>query len=175
MRFNLNACHVSCVRTILPFIRIILRLPEEAVQRHGVGGLPSIFTTYTFAVSRPSHARPSPSVWARLAAFLGFLAVLSALAAPVSMLAEEVRTGQLGGICSLNSAASGSNADAGSGDAPQAGSRCDLCGALGWALPPLAVSVLPTFAGQQVAAQDVPANLAAVVAGLPFSRGPPPL
>ncbi len=114
-------------------------------------------------------------MWARLAAFLGFLAVLSALAAPVSMLAEEVRSGQLGGICSLNNAASGSSADAGSGDAPQAGSHCDLCGALGWALPPLVVSVLPTFAGQQVAAQHVPANLVAAVTGLPFSRGPPSL
>lgn len=113
-------------------------------------------------------------MWARLAAFLGFLAVLSALWAPVSMLAQEVRSGQLGGICSLH-AASGNSADAGSGDAPQAGSHCDMCGALGWALPPLAVSVVPSFAGQQLAAQHVPANLVAAVTGLPFSRGPPSL
>lgn len=114
-------------------------------------------------------------MWARLAAFLGFLAVLSALAAPVSMLAEEVRTGQLGGICSLNNAAPASSADAGSGAVPQAGSHCELCGALGWALPPLAISVIPSFAGQQLAALYVPANPAAAVTGLPFSRGPPSL
>lgn len=90
------------------------------------------------------------------------------------MLAEEVRTGQLGGICSVN-AASGSSADADPGDAPQAGAHCDLCGALGWALPPLAVTAIPCFAGQQVAAADFPAATAVTIAGLPFSRGPPAL
>lgn len=114
-------------------------------------------------------------MWARVAALLSFLAVLSALWAPVSMLAQDVRSGQLGGICSLNNAASGSSADAGTGDAPQAGSHCDLCGALGWALPPLAIGVIPSFAGQQVAALHFPANPATAVTGLPFSRGPPSL
>ncbi|MEO6321256.1 MAG: DUF2946 family protein [Polaromonas sp.] len=122
---------------------------------------------------RPS-LRPPLSVWAHLAAFLSFLAVLSALLAPVSMLAEEVRTGQLGGICSLN-AVSGSSADSDSGDAPQAGAHCDLCTSLGWALPPLAVAAIPCFAGQQVAAVDFPADVATAVPGLPFSRGPPAL
>ena len=118
--------------------------------------------------------RPPLAVWARLAAFLSFLAVLSALLAPVSMLAEEVRTGQLGGICGVKAASSG-NPDSGSGDAPQPGSHCDLCGALGWALPPLTISVSPCFAGQQVAAADFPADATTAVTGLPFSRGPPTL
>jgi hypothetical protein len=113
-------------------------------------------------------------VWARLAAWLSFLAVLSALWAPVSMLAQDVRTGQLGGICSVNTDLA-SASDVGSGDAPQAGAHCDLCRSLGWVLPLLAVAAIPSFPGQQVAAVDFPANLATAITGLPFSRGPPAL
>jgi hypothetical protein len=113
-------------------------------------------------------------VWARLAAFLSFLAVLSALLAPVSMLAEEVRTGQLGGICSVNTSLANSS-DSSPDDAPHAGSHCDLCGALGLALLPLAVSAIPCFAGNQVASADFPADASAAIPGLPFSRGPPAL
>lgn len=123
--------------------------------------------------TRPS-ARPSLSVWARVAVFFSFLALLSALVAPLSMLAEEVRTGQLGGLCSAN-AVSGISADDGSGDAPQAGAHCDLCASLGWALPPLAVTAIPCFAGEQVAAADFPADVVTTNPGLPFSRGPPAL
>ena len=107
---------------------------------------------------------------------MAFLAVLSALWAPVSMLAQDVRTGQLGGLCSASAvwhdgdASSGTNPDSAPG---QSASHCEMCGALGWALPPLVVSVLPSFAGQHVAAQDVPAALTPAVTGLPFSRGPP--
>ena len=122
---------------------------------------------------RPS-LRPRLSVWARLAAFLSFLAVLSALLAPVSMLAEEVRTGKLGGICSVN-AVSGNSPDASAGEALQAGTHCDLCGAPGWLLPPLAVCTIPCFAGEQVADVDFPADVAVRPPGLPFSRGPPAL
>ena len=106
---------------------------------------------------------------------MAFLAVLSALWAPVSMLAQEVRTGQLGGICSAAAVWQGDDASSSNPDgAPgQSASHCEMCGALGWALPPLALSVLPSFAGQQVAAQNVPAALAPAVTGLPFSRGPP--
>lgn len=109
---------------------------------------------------------------ARLAVFFSFLAVLSALLAPSSMLAEEVRTGRLGGICSA-SAVSAPGADAGNAGAVQAGAGCTLCGAPGWCLPPLAFDAIPSFAGQQVASADVPAAVAVKVPGLPFSRGPP--
>lgn len=98
--------------------------------------------------------------------------MLSALWAPVSMLAQDVHTGKLGGICSVNAALSGSS-DAGSDGAPQAGAHCDMCGAFGWALPPPAVAAIPCFPGQQVAAFDFPADVTAAVTGLPFSRGPP--
>ena len=116
----------------------------------------------------------SPSLWARFAAWLSFLAVLSALVAPVSMLAEEVRTGKLGGLCSLNAVFAG-NSDLGIDQTPQAGSHCDLCTSLGLALPPLLVSVIPCFPGHQLAIVDFPADLATSVSGLPFSRGPPAL
>ena len=100
--------------------------------------------------------------------------MLSALLAPVSLLAEQVRTGKLGGICSL-SAASGKVADAGSGDTPHAGSHCDLCGGPGWLLPPLVVRAIACVAGQQVAGAALPADVAVRPPGLPFSRGPPAL
>ena len=98
--------------------------------------------------------------------------MLSALLAPVSLLAEEVRTGKLGGICSL-SAVSGNSSDAGAGQAVKAGTHCDLCGAPGWLLPPLAVCAIPCLAGQQVADADFPADVTVRPPGLPFSRGPP--
>ena len=100
--------------------------------------------------------------------------MLSALLAPVSLLAEEVRTGKLGGICSLTTGSiSSANSDAGSGAAPHAGTHCDLCGTPGWLPPALAVCAIPCFAGQQVAVADFPATVAVRPPGLPFSRGPP--
>lgn len=103
--------------------------------------------------------------------------MLSVLLAPVSMLAQDVQSGKLGGVCSLNSpAAAGSNADgAAGGDSPaQAqGAHCDLCGAPGVVPALLTLLVIPTFPGSAVAAVFLPADKAASVFGLPFSRGPP--
>jgi len=115
--------------------------------------------------------RPPLSVWTRLAACLSFLALLSALWAPVSMLAEEVRTGQLGNFCSA-SALSAHNPDS-PGDALHSGSNCELCGTIGLIPPSLAVCAVPFFAGHRVAVADFPADLATTISGLPFSRGPP--
>lgn len=67
------------------------------------------------------------------------------------------------------------DAAAGTGDSQQPGAHCDLCGALGWTLPPLAVASIPCFAGHQVAAANFPAAFAVTIAGLPFSRSPPAL
>jgi len=117
-------------------------------------------------------SRLTLSVWERLAAWLAFLAVLSALWAPVSMLAQDVQTGKLGGICSVNTASSHAGGDATDDDA-STGLRCDLCGSLGLALPPLAVATASCFSGTVVAVADVPATTGAAVPGLPFSRGPP--
>jgi hypothetical protein len=116
-------------------------------------------------------------MWARLATWLSFLAVAAALWAPVSMLAQDVRTGKLGGICSVNtfdaaSAASSGNTD---GDAAQSGMRCDLCGSLALVLPALPEAAVACFAGNEVVAAGVPAASSAAIPGLPFSRGPPAL
>jgi hypothetical protein len=112
-------------------------------------------------------------LWKRVAAFLSFLAVLSALSAPASMLAEELRTGKLGGLCQVNTAANA--ASVGSGDAVPAGSHCDLCGSCALVLPAFAAQTLPSQPSQQVAGVELPFDLAAAISGLPPSRGPPAL
>lgn len=109
---------------------------------------------------------------ARVGVFLAFLAVLAALLAPVSLLAEEVRTGKLGGICSAGPVSTG-KLDAGSGEALPAASHCDWCSSVALVLPPLPVCAIPSFPGFQVVSVAFPADLAASIIGLPFSRGPP--
>lgn len=122
------------------------------------------------------HLSPRPTLpaWQRLAAWLAFLAVLSALWAPVSMLAQDVQTGKLGGICSVNTASSDAGSDSSDGNGPT-GLRCDLCGSLGLVLPPLPVAASTCFDGVVVAVADFPAATGAAIPGLPFSRGPPAL
>lgn len=122
----------------------------------------------------PHHptSRLTLPVWERLAAWLAFLAVLSALWAPVSMLAQDVQTGKLGGICSINTS-SNAGGDASDGDAGATGLRCDLCASPGLVLPPLPLAATPCFSGTAVAASALPAAAGAAVPGLPFSRGPP--
>jgi hypothetical protein len=124
----------------------------------------------------PHHpvSRLTLPVWERLAAWLAFLAVLSALWAPVSMLAQDVSAGKLSGICSVNTASSNAGSDSADGDA-STGLRCDLCGSLGLVLPPLPLAAAACFSGTDVAVADVPAAAGAAVPGLPFSRGPPTL
>ncbi|MEO8022809.1 DUF2946 family protein [Polaromonas sp.] len=115
----------------------------------------------------------SRPLWTRFAAWLGFWAVFSALLAPVSMLAEEVRTGKLGGLCSV----AAGTLDAGSGDSSDgfAGSHCDLCGSAGPGLPPLQQASVFPAAVTAMAAVVQDAVRSASSPGLPFSRGPPAL
>lgn len=89
------------------------------------------------------------------------------------MLAEEVRTGKLGGLCLVNTAANA--ASVGSGDAVPADSHCDMCGSFALVLPAFAAQTLPSQPSQQVAGIDLPFDLAAAISGLPPSRGPPAL
>jgi Protein of unknown function (DUF2946) len=107
--------------------------------------------------------------------WLGMLAVFSALVAPATMLAEEVRTGKLGGVCSAQSGVAIDPASGGD-TALQAGGHCDWCSSVGLAPPPLVASapLLPAPT-PYIAVSDFPADLAACVTGLPFSRGPPSL
>lgn len=123
--------------------------------------------------------RPSPaaSLWIRFAAVLSFLAVLLALISPISRLVEAVRTGQLGGVCSLNTltASAPDAGTSGDSDAPATRSHCDVCGSLAFALPLLALLTIPSFHGSQVVSVFLPADVAASSVSLPFSRGPPAL
>jgi hypothetical protein len=96
--------------------------------------------------------------------------VFAALIAPVSMLAEDVRTGQLGGLC----LASGSG-QPGSDDASSASGHCDLCGSAGMALPPLEQSGSCSATVTAMATVFDDAVRSASSPGLPFSRGPPAL
>lgn len=125
------------------------------------------------AVSNLPSLRSTLPLWRRVAAFLSFLAVLSALVAPAAMLAEEVRTGKLGGVCLVNTAAN--TAVDGSGDVTPTGSHCDMCGSFALVLPPFTAQAIPSQPGQQVAGIDLPFDLAAAISGLPPSRGPPAL
>ena len=110
---------------------------------------------------------PILPLWKRVAAFLSFVAVLSALVAPAAMLAEEVRTGKLGGVCLVNTSLDVS------GDAVPAGSHCDSCGSLAFVLPPFVVQALPSNPGHHVGDVLLSFDLAARISGLPPSRGPP--
>lgn len=107
--------------------------------------------------------------------WLGLLAVFSALVAPVALLAEEVRTGQLGGLCSAQSRSAADPASGGE-TTLQAGSHCDWCSSVGLAPPPLGAPALqPSAPNPQVTLSGFPADLATCVTGLPFGRGPPAL
>ncbi|WP_431097572.1 DUF2946 family protein [Polaromonas aquatica] len=127
----------------------------------------------------PLHPAPRLTlpIWERLAVWLAFLAVLSALWAPVSMLAQDVRTGKLGGICSANTlgADSADSTASGGADAAESGMRCDLCGSIALVLPTLPEAASPCFTGNEVVTAGFPAATGAAVPGLPFSRGPPVL
>jgi hypothetical protein len=94
--------------------------------------------------------------------------VFAALLAPVSVLAEDVRTGQLGGLCSAAGAGQPGSDDTSSGHG-----HCDLCGSAGLALLPLAQSAVysATVTAMVVVFED--AVRSASSPGLPFSRGPP--
>lgn len=89
------------------------------------------------------------------------------------MLAEDVRTGKLGGVCLVNTATN--MASSGSGDAVPADLHCDLCGSFVMVLPAFVAQTMPSFPGHDVAGMDLSFDLAANISGLPPSRGPPTL
>lgn len=121
-----------------------------------------------------SSSTPRP-FWVRLAFWLGLVAVFSALLAPVSLLAQDVQSGKLGGLCSVASTAATGALDASDGDSPSMGGHCELCGSTALGLPPLqhrGVLAAPVTAMATVVADAV---RSASSPGLPFSRGPPAL
>ena len=104
--------------------------------------------------------------WVRFAAFLSFLAVAAALFTPVAQLADDVRTGRLGGVCSAGKSAVAGNSV---GD----NAHRDLCGSLALALPPVVAQPIPTQANRQLVLAAPPSELVRFGLGLPYSRGPP--
>lgn len=109
-------------------------------------------------------------LWVRFAAFLSFLAVAAALFTPVAQLADDVRTGRLGGVCSAGKSAVAGNI---MGDTAEDHAHCDLCGSLALALPPITAQPIPTQPNRQLVLAAPPSELARFGLGLPYSRGPP--
>lgn len=93
------------------------------------------------------------------------------------MLTEEMRTGKLGGLCSVASstpnAVAAGDMGAGADDTSLASGHCDLCGVQGLCLPPLQQSGQLSPAVATMAAVYHDAVRADSSPGLPFSRGPP--
>ncbi|WP_332776187.1 DUF2946 family protein [Polaromonas sp.] len=115
-------------------------------------------------------------MWTRFAAWLGLVAVFAALLSPASMLAEELRTGKLGGICTVATAPIGDQPASGGGDGePQAGSHCDWCGSSGFMAAQWPASAHFTPLDHSVPAVALAAVFSASPFGLPFSRAPPPV
>ncbi|HYW57500.1 MAG TPA: DUF2946 family protein [Polaromonas sp.] len=113
----------------------------------------------------------SPSTrphWAGFAAWLSFIAVAAALLAPVSLLAEEVRTGKLRGLCSAGKAL-----NQGGDDSASPASHCELCGSAGPGLLPSPSAAVFSAAVTAIAFVVRDAVRSASSPGLPFSRGPP--
>ena len=147
--------------------------PPRGAATHTKWG--SVGATYNHLVPHHTLSRPTLPVWERLAAWLAFLAVAAALWAPVSMLAQDVRSGKLSGICSVNTASSDAGIDSTDGNAASPSQHCDLCGSAGLVLPPLPVASVSCVTGTAVAMADIPATTGTGISGLPFSRAPPAL
>ena len=123
----------------------------------------------------PPRATPltTPPQRARLAAWLGVLAVFCALFAPVSMLAQDVQSGKLSGICSASYGFDHGDAGSTPGDQGNKSAGCELCGFIGLILPGAPLTVALRFAPPPPQALKRTRPLSAAVPGLPFSRGPP--
>ena len=97
--------------------------------------------------------------------------MLSALVAPISLLAQDVGSGKLGGICYVEPVM----------DSPQQGEpaslhpggHCSLCASSALVTPPLAVFTQAPVLSYALALRMSPSDRAVIVSGLPFSRGPP--
>ena len=116
----------------------------------------------------------------RLAVWLSFLAVLSALAAPAAALSMDMRSGKLGGVCNIDSSkglAFNAASSPAQGDAQETSNQghCTWCGSLGLALLPTPSGASLPVPLRHMAAASAPSARALQVTGLPFSRGPPSL
>lgn len=97
----------------------------------------------------------------------------AALAAPVSLLAQDVGSGKFGGICYAEPVLE--VLQQGEPEPTHAAGHCSLCSSYGLALPPLAVFTHTPVLADELALRMAPSDRAVIVRGLPFSRGPPGL
>ncbi len=97
--------------------------------------------------------------------------MLSALCAPVSLLAQDVGSGKLGGLCFVEPMMDGPLQDEPS--SWHLGGHCNLCASSGLALPPLAVFTQAPALSFERLLGIAHSDRAVIVSGLPFSRGPP--
>jgi len=126
------------------------------------------------------HRNFSRPLWARLAVWLSFLAVLSALGAPAAALSMDMRSGKLGGVCNVQGASGAAfnlafSPDSGDAQDTPAPDHCQWCGSSGLALLPTVLPASSPAPVQHLAAVPAPSARALQVTGLPFSRGPPSL
>ncbi len=133
-------------------------------NRHAFNG-----QSYTQSVIFPPMPNSNSQRFARLALLLSFLAVFAALITPSLLLADELRTGKLGGICSAGKSTGGSD------DNALDGYHCDTCGSLAFALPIFCLPATLVKPGKQLAGFDLSFALDARISGLPPNRGPPVL
>ena len=125
---------------------------------------------YNLPVSTSASSR---SALARLAVWLSFVALFSALLTPVLSLAQDVRTGKLGGLCSVKNlpgAAGQFDSDDG-----ESGQHCDACLTPGLVLLHGLAAVPGSPERTALLLANVPSTRSVVVLGLPFGRGPPAL
>lgn len=99
--------------------------------------------------------------------------MLSALSAPVSLLAQDVGSGKLGGLCYAEPVMDG--LQPGEPASLHQSGHCSLCASSGLALPPLVGFTQAPVFSYELALRMSPSNRAVIVSGLPFSRGPPVL
>ena len=97
----------------------------------------------------------------------------AALAAPVSLMAQDVGSGKFGGICYAEPVLDG--LQQGEQEPTHPGGHCSLCASSGLALPPLAFYTQAPLLSYELALRMAPSDRAVIVSGLPFSRGPPVL
>ena len=97
--------------------------------------------------------------------------MLSALAAPVSLLAQDVGSGKFGGLCYAEPVMDGLQQE--EPTLSHQSGHCNLCASSGLALPPLAVFTQAPALSYELALRMSSSDRAVIVNGLPFSRGPP--
>jgi len=97
--------------------------------------------------------------------------VVVALAAPVSLLAQDVGSGKLGGLCTAELVTD--HMQQGEPELSHPGAHCSWCSSAGLVSLALAVFTPTPVLSDELAPHMASSGRAVTVSGLPFSRGPP--